>query len=187
MKKLLLSTFFIASTFASFAQKKQDNHLGKNIISFMPLHAITNNFVGVGLSYERMINDYVGLRVPVMMAVNSPYANVSMELKLYPAKNTRVAAYAIAPMITFGTGRETVTQRYWDNWNQSYIDKTVEYDRSHFGFLLNQTLNFTIAKNFFIGMDGGFGINYFDNNSNPSRNSGVTAIAQFQIMTGVRF
>ena len=199
--KTLLTTIilftFSLSTFAQRNAKSEKINYGKNIISFMPIYLITNNNIGLGLSYERLANEYVGIRVPVMLGINAEYANVGLELKLYPAKNTGPAKYAIAPMITFGTGKETYTETYWDpNRNNSYT-RTFNYDRTHFGFLLNQTFNFTIMKNFYIGMDGGLGINYYDNNHNPNRinnnnnNSNNTnnlrCLAQFQVMMGARF
>ena len=96
---LLLVTWSI-SIFAQDNVRKIKVRYGKNIISFMPVYAITNNFVGVGGSYEILANDYIGIRVPVMAAINTNYMNVGIELKLYPARNSGSAKYAVAPMIT---------------------------------------------------------------------------------------
>jgi hypothetical protein len=191
-------------TFGSFAQRdgrKSKVNYGKNIISFMPVYAMTNNYVGVGGSYEILPNDYIGIRVPVMAAINTNYVNVGLELKLYPARNTGPAKYAIAPMITYGTGNEVQNDYYWDAASNQYVYSKYKYNRTHFGFLLNQTFNFTIMQNFFIGMDGGLGINYYDNirpnNGNPNynpnyypnnyNNSNITFLAQFHVMMGCRF
>lgn len=69
----------------------------------MSVYAIPDNNVGIGFSYERLVNDYIGLSVPVMLALGNPYTNVGLEIKLYPTKNTGTARYAIAPSIMYGT------------------------------------------------------------------------------------
>lgn len=194
---LLLCTLYIGS-FAQDNVRKPKVKYGRNIISFMPLHAITDNFVGIGGSYEFLANDYIGIRVPVMAAINEDYVNVGIELKMYPGRNNGPAKYAIAPMITYGTGNEVLNDYIWEPSLGQYVYSNKSYSRSHFGFLLNQTFNFTIMQNFFIGMDGGLGINYYDNkirntnnnfnnNSNNSNNSNISFIAQFHVMMGVRF
>jgi hypothetical protein len=200
MKTFLTAILLFATTCLSFAQTNHNNHkvkYGRNIISFMPVYAITNNYVGIGGSYEILANDYIGIRVPVMAAINTNYVNVGLEMKLYPARNTGPAKYAIAPMITYGTGSERMNEYVWDNQLNQYVYDNSKYDRSHFGFLLNQTFNFTIMQNFFIGMDGGLGINYYDNtrwnNNGPNNhqsnnnNSNITFLAQFHVMMGCRF
>lgn len=184
MKTTIPFLFLILITTNLFSQKKQSEKInyGKNIISFMPLSAVTNNHVGVGLSYEYLASEYIGVRIPIMAGINLPYFNGCIELKLYPAKNTGPAKYAIAPTIMFGHGE---VDRF-NNWGQS-----GHATRTHFGFLLNNTVNFTIAKNFFIGIDGGIGINYFDKltpaTSNVSPTNSTSFLAQFQIMMGGRF
>ncbi len=196
MKTILSVIFLLISTLSIVAQdnvRKSKVKYGRNIISFMPVYTITDNYVGVGGSYEILANDYIGIRVPVMAAINTDYLNVGLELKLYPTRNNGPAKYAVAPMITYGTGTETVNDYIWDASLQQYVPNTNKYSRTHFGFLLNHSFNFTIMQNFFIGMDGGFGINYYDNkknNFNGNFNNGssnITFLAQFQVLMGVRF
>jgi hypothetical protein len=195
MKTILSVLLLSIINLGSFAQdnaRKSKVKYGRNIISFMPLHAITDNYVGVGGSYEFLANDYIGIRVPVMAAINEDYVNVSLELKMYPGRNNGPAKYAIAPMITYGTGNESINDYIWDPNQGQYIYTNKVYNRSHFGFLLNQTFNFTIMQNFFIGMDGGLGINYYDNkirnsNTNFNNSNNISFVAQFHVMMGVRF
>lgn len=190
MKHYILTMVLLISHFGSIAKEKESKQkLGNNILSFHPLHLVADNHVGVGVSYERIINPYVGLKVPIMKSINSNYTNISIEAKLYPAKNIRSFAYAIAPSIMFGTGDQV--------WNDDtyypggYNTNTIKRPRTHFGFLLNQTLNFTIAKQMYIGLDGGIGINYFDDKykdwSSNLKSKGVTFAAQFHMALGFRF
>jgi hypothetical protein len=198
MKKTILSLLLAVCALHSFA--KEDNEresrskkvdYGNNIIAFNPLHAIADNFVGVGLSYERLVNEYIGIKIPVMKSINSTYTNIGVEVKLYPGKNTGVVRYAIAPSIMFGSGDERRID-YIYNPALGYSTQTIiKNPRTQFGFLLNQTLNITMMKNFYIGIDGGLGINYYDLRTN--QNSGVgttntmTLAAQFQMAMGFRF
>ncbi len=198
MKTFLMS--FLCLLLAGTVMAQRDARKGKvnyghNIISFMPVYAISNNYVGIGGSYEILANDYIGIRMPVMAAINTNYVNVGIELKMYPGRNNGPAKYAIAPMITYGTGTEVRDNSYWDQSSQQYVNVQQKYDRTHFGFLLNQTFNFTIMQNFFIGMDGGLGINYYDNVRNTTQvnpypynnNSNITFLGQFHVMMGCRF
>lgn len=189
---LLLSSIYMGS-FAQDNVRKSKVKYGRNIISFMPLYAISDNYVGVGGSYEFLANDYIGIRMPVMAAINEDYINVGLELKMYPGRNNGAVRYAIAPMITYGTGNQSINGYIYDPISGQYIYTTKVYNRQHFGFLLNQTLNCTIMQNFYIGMDGGLGINYYDNkirntnNNFNNNNSNISFIAQFHVMMGVRF
>lgn len=203
MKTTILSMLLAFASLSSFAQRDNDDDYphhkkssnekyGKNILAFSPLNAISNNNVGVGISYERLVNDYVGIRIPVMAGLNQPYVNIGIEAKLYPTKNNnRPVKYAIAPALTFGTGQ------VWDGYyytNQNGLSNRYYTNRAHFGFLLNQTINFTIMENFYLGIDGGLGINYYDNENNYNYNNNsyynnntMTFLAQFSMMIGVRF
>ena len=188
MKKILIALFICSSALTSVAQSGNSSNamkkdFGKNILAFNPVHLIASDFVGVGFSYERLVNNYLGLKIPVMIAMNNNYYNIGIEAKLYPTKNTGAVKYAIAPAIMLGIG---------ENKYQTYDSVEVRIDviekASHFGFLLNQTLNVTITRQFFIGIDGGLGINYFDEKANTDNaNSNLSFLAQLHIGMGYRF
>ena len=192
MKKTIMTFLFAAISLATFAQegdyagKTTNAGYGKNIISFNPVHLIASNFVGVGFGYERLVNEYLGLKVPVMLAVNNNYFNIGLEAKLYPAKNNGPVKYAVAPMIMAGIG-ENKEERYTYDQFGNYVRYDVIEKASHFGFLLNQTLNVTISRQFWIGLDGGLGINYYDERATSRNNSNLSFVAQFQIGMGYRF
>lgn len=191
MKKILIALFICSSALTSVAQSGNSSNamkkdFGKNILAFNPVHLIASDFVGVGFSYERLVNNYLGLKIPVMIAMNNNYYNIGIEAKLYPTKNTGAVKYAIAPAIMLGIG-ENKYQTY-NYVGSSSVPIDVVEKASHFGFLLNQTLNVTITRQFFIGIDGGLGINYYDEKANTDNaNSKLSFLAQLHIGMGYRF
>ncbi len=190
MKKIMLALFsclFAGSSFAqpASASKKDINDMGKNIIAFNPVHLIAADFVGIGFSYERLVNEYLGVKIPVMVAINNNYFNIGIEAKLYPTKNTGPVKYAIAPMLMAGIGESQ--RRDYINVGGNIVRDTTVDAASHFGFLLNQTLNVTISKQFYIGIDGGLGINYYDEYSKKNSNTNLSFVAQLQVGMGLRF
>lgn len=198
MRKLLLLPALLL-TLSAFARpadeetagQKGKKSYGQNIISFHPVHLIANNHVGVGFAYERLVNPYLGIKVPVMKSVNSDYVNVSLEAKLYPGKHNGVVRYAIAPTLMFGTGDETYTDYVYDPVLGYSVSKIMRSPRTHFGFLLNQTLNITIVRQMYVGIDGGIGVNYYDEKfehwSGNRLNNTITFAAQFHMALGFRF
>jgi hypothetical protein len=186
MKKLFFLMIIVLSGFSSFSQSVTKNDYGRNILSFNPMHLITRDFVGVGIGYERMMNDYLGLKVPVMFAINNQYMNVGIEAKLYPTRNDGAVKYAIAPTFMFGIGN---SQYEYNEWNGStYVNRTVIEEANHIGFLLNHSLNVTITKQFHIGFDGGIGLNYFDQVAkNDLNRTNLSFLAQMHIGLGYRF
>lgn len=193
MKKIIIANLLSALTVISFAQDSKPNakkDFGKNIIAFHPVHLIASDFVGVGFSYERLANDYLGIKIPVMIGINNNYVNIGLEAKLYPTKNTGPVKYAIAPTLMVGIGTRQY-EAYIYNPNGPSTYKMVTEDASHFGFLLNQTLNVTITRQFYIGLDGGIGLNYYDqvadNNNNNNNNTNLSFLAQMNVGLGYRF
>lgn len=170
------------------AQKKKDTKgYGKNIISFIPFAAWTRNNVGVGASYEGMLNEYMSVKIPLTTAINQRYFAGAVELKLYPTKINGPVKYAIAPTVMFGTGDESNGYNVWNNVTGLYERSYTQ--RTRFGFLLNNSFNFTVMKEFYIGIDGGLGINYFDQEvkSNGSAETSTSFLAQIHFSTGYRF
>ena len=187
---VLILSLFTSSLFAQgdygSASPNNKKDFGKNIIAFNPVHLIAADFVGIGFSYERLVNQNLGIKVPVMIAINNNYFNIGIEAKLYPTKNTGPVKYAIAPTLMAGIGETKSEQYVLDTWG-NYVLKTITEPASQFGFLLNQTLNITISKQFYIGLDGGFGINYYDEKVKNSSNTNLSFAAQLQIGMGYRF
>ncbi|MEN9339461.1 MAG: hypothetical protein RIQ62_773 [Bacteroidota bacterium] len=188
MKKLLFAFAVLCVTSHVHAQEKEPIRYGKNIITFNPIHLIASDFVGVGFSYERIVNDYLGINTPVMIGMNNNYVNVGVEAKLYPAKNTGAVRYAIAPTLMVGIGTSN-TEFYTLNPQTGGYDYYYQKENSnHFGFLLNQTVNITITNQFFLGLDGGLGLNYFDQKAkNEGNRNNLSFLAQLHASIGLRF
>lgn len=67
-------------------------------------------------------------------------------------------------------GKEKKIEYVYDQSIGTSRQVNVTTERQHFGFVLNQTANFTLMKQFFIGIDGGIGINYYDKRKTGTRN-----------------
>lgn len=181
-----LILLFSTTIQAQHVKKNMETPDGRNIISFIPFSAFTRGNVGVGFSYERNTNEYIGIKIPVWIAINQPGFSSGVELKLYPAKNNGIAKYAVAPMIMFGTSKEEGSEIWGPNGFYTPI-----YQHTRFGFVLNQSLNITIMREIYIGFEGGIGINYFDQKKllpgNAAMDSKISFLSQFHISTGYRF
>lgn len=169
-------------------KKNMEKPEGKNIVCFIPFSAFTSGNIGIGLSYERNKNEYVGIKVPILAAINQPGFSSGVELKLYPVKNTGVAKYAVAPMIMFGYSEEKGDNDIFMPPNTWY---TPTYQHTRFGFLLNQSINITILREIYIGLEGGIGLNYIDQKKllpgKTKEGNDVSFLSQFHISTGYRF
>jgi len=185
---LLLTWVLLLQVTMLQAQKNTTNKYGNNIISFCPIDMMPTNNIGIGISYERLVSEHFGVCVPVMIGLSNDYTNVGIELKVYPTNAKGAARYAIAPMIMYGDGSEKST-RYEYNSSTGFSELINVYTRrQHFGFLLNQTVNFTIMNQFFLGLDGGLGVNYYDKRINLNGvKEGITFAAQFRVAMGYRF
>ena len=189
---LLVVLFLCGMSWTLSAQKysvKKPTKLYKHTVAFHPLHANADNFIGVGFSYERTVNNNFGIKVPMMVSLNQPYVNLGVSAKFYPRKNNAdPVAYAIAPTLYVGKGQDR---------NQIYTydpitgQETVTYDntpRTQIGFILNHSLNVYVAQQVYLGLDGGIGINYYDNKAyRNNTNNNLSFAAQFHMAIGYRF
>lgn len=150
------------------------------------MHLMSDNHVGVGLSYEHLPNNYLGIKVPVMIGINSQYVNVGVEAKLYPTRNTGAVRYAIGPTLMYGMGQKKTEEYVYNPQTGNYTMQTFVRDRNHFGFLLNNSLNVTIMQSFYVGIDGGLGINYYDSDAQNTNNN-MSVAAQLHFGIGYRF
>ncbi len=193
MKNLCTLFLVLSFTISAVAQKtiskkaplpKEYNH----IIAFHPLHAIANEFVGLGLSYERLLNDQVGIKIPVMMAINNPYVNIGISPRFYPkSKENRDVRYAISPTFNFGFGHSNYIE-YVINPVTGFTNRVEKkYQRTQVGFILNNSINITLNEQIYFGVEGGIGINYYDNRREIFNNNNISFAAQFHAGVGYRF
>lgn len=177
-----------------------NSKLGKNILGFYPMQFIVSNLnqdepdLTVGLSYERIMdNDFMSFKLPVHMSLNENFFYVLPTLKLYPTKQG-VVRFAVGPqlLMAFGDGQYQVSQ--YDP-NNGYYTRTVKGTRKQFGFLVNPSLNITMAEHFYLDVESSLGIIYYDNmpqaNSNfffgTDNTSSVSPAFQFGFAFGYRF
>ncbi len=184
MKYIVLLSLFIALNFTTSAQgyrtdnstkgkksskggSKESMHLGKNILTFSPVQVISTNQnespdVAISFAYERIFkNDLISFKLPVSASLVNNYYYIMPVLKLYPMRQG-ISKYAVGPQFLLGVGDGTY-QEYVSNptTGTSYI-RTIKTNRRQFGFLLNNSLNFTVAKALYIGLDASLGIIYYD-------------------------
>lgn len=153
---------------------------GKNMLSVVVL-AISEEGMGVGLSYERMVtrNRMISLYVPFTMCLkgyrndNTPMEaigslnretmtfKISPAIKFYTSKKNGKIRHAVGPQFTYENGTKEVTQfntvMYAPN-----ISVSSGYQRGNVGIiksgiLLNNSLNASLYPNLYIGIDLAFG------------------------------
>jgi len=120
-------------------------------------------------------------------------------LKLYPRKQG-IAKYAVGPQLLFGSGDGTYQDYYQDPVSFMTYTKDITMNRRQVGFLINNSVNFTIAKAFYVGLDASLGLIYYDNlpknnynyyNSNltqyTTQNSRISPAFQLNFSMGYRF
>ncbi len=173
---VLFITFFIVSQL-SFAQEYRVNRsyenkkvklksadLGKNIISFSPMRFVVSNLMGdgtgyatVGFSYERVFNnEYISAKMPVNFTIDRTGVVFLPTIKLYPKKQG-VVKYAVGPQFLVA-----VVDDYYYNYYSSNSNARIYDTRRQFGFALNNSLNFTVSKHFFLELDASIGLLYYD-------------------------
>ncbi len=197
MKKAAFSLLMLAG-FAASAQDAGDKPaLGNNIVTVAPIQIFGQDF-GVNVAYERILMDgYLGIRVPLAFSINNPYGYIAPTFKFYPSRQG-IVRYAIGPQIYMGVGQHYKNETYYDNQG-NYITVNGKYSDTRFGFMVNNSLNTTIAGKVYMGIELAVGINYyseFDRNINKNYNSSngniwdsneIIPIGQFAFNIGYRF
>lgn len=177
------------SVWAQKSTKAKPNPTYKHLVAFHPLHVFADNFVGIGFSYERAVNNNFGIKIPMMVSLNQPYVNLGVSAKFYPRKNNNDAvSYAIAPTLYAGTGQDRNRIDSFDLVTGQSIVRFENTPRTQIGFILNHSLNVNVVDRIYLGLDGGIGINYFDNKASTfNRSTNLSFAAQFHMAVGYRF
>jgi hypothetical protein len=180
----------------SMAQNASTSEFGKNIITVSPIQLVEsglfyNNDVCINLAYERIFgNEYFGVKLPGSISLKNQFFYFMPTLKLYPAKQGLVR-YAVGPQLFFGTGK--IKYAYYNYNNYPYPETILSERRTEFGFMINNSVNFTIIKDMYLGMDLGMGLNYYNNwkdnddYANKGNDSPFDPIVQFNFSMGYRF
>jgi hypothetical protein len=158
---------------------------GKNIISFSPVQIVLTDVeqsspdVAVAFAYERIFNNnLVAFRLPVSLSMKNNFFYVMPTLKLYPTQQG-IVKYAVGPQLLFGSGDGIYQDHYQDPVSFMTCTKAIIINRRQVGFLINNSVNFTIAKAFYVGLDASLGIIYYDNLPKNSYNYFSSNLTQF--------
>ncbi|RQO30093.1 hypothetical protein DBR32_10930 [Taibaiella sp. KBW10] len=175
---------------------------GKNIVRLMPV-TIFNEGVGLGLSYERILdaNGRIGFTLPLSLGIrNSNFDNytsyngdnrgysflVNPGIKFYPAGQRKKVSYALGASLFAATGQSDVYD----------INNTGFYRLSNgnflrMGIMVNNYLQFNLNRKLNIGLEVGVGPMYLnrykDRSTNQTYNMGIDAMGQFSFHIGYRF
>ncbi len=173
MKNLLSIALLVFATQAIQAQSaKKETTFGKNIISISPIQIMALSLTqddadpAVNISYERITsNEYFGIKLPVTFYLNSAYYCFMPALKIYPFGQGPVK-YSFGPQFYLAKGDFKYTDLWYDY--PDYTSSSVTLDRTQVGFLINNTINFTVMQNFYMGLEAALGINYYDSNADDT-------------------
>ncbi|RQO30092.1 hypothetical protein DBR32_10925 [Taibaiella sp. KBW10] len=174
---------------------------GANIVRIMPL-TVFNDGVGLGLSYERILDKdgKVGVNIPVSLGIRNNSYNgstgsydqrmnytvlVNPGIKFYPSGQRKVT-YAIGASLFAAMGTD-------DSYRIDNLG-IYHYTEGSFlktGIMVNNYLQFNLSPKINIGLELGIGPMYLnqykDNNTNTTTNYGIDVMGQFSFHIGYRF
>ena len=182
MKSILVIFISLLASSVTFAQNSNlspasesgsSSTFGRNIISISPMQLLVikhldsqdNTDVGVNFAYERISkNEYFGFKLPVTFSLKSPYYYFMPALKIYPFGQGPVK-FSFGPQFYVGTGQYDYD---YNSYDYPYTtDIHIRKDRTQVGFLINTSINFTIMQSFYLGLEAGLGINYYESYLRP--------------------
>ncbi len=159
--------------------KIKQQELGKNIVSFIPFKLVLSsanvdmydyNPLSVGVAYERIFdNDLISFQLPITFSIDRFGIYATPGIKLYP-KRQGLVKYAVGPqlLMTFVDG---TYQKFIPTQNGGGYYQITDEMRKTFGFGINNSINFTIAKSFYLGLDATLGMDYYDSYSRAQKNN----------------
>jgi len=193
-KRTLISAALLLASFGAQAQEGNNDGsgYGKNIISIIPFSGYASEQVGdvmVGLSYEHILNDFVSIKVPVRVGLVNNSFQGAISAKFYTNGHDAPVTYSLGPALIF-THATKEDQYYLFELNPCGDPYYTETTVSQFGFMLVNSLNVTIQKNIFFGVDMGLGLNYLNQlkyNNRDTYDDYPSVNFNFDISMGYRF
>ena len=198
------------------ARTKARYELGNNIVSVIPgayTYAFEGNMndPGVGICYERNLerNGHLSVVLPILYNFSSDkdfvnylssssssyagagnYHSVSFMpgVKFYPASNKNRVRYSLGLSIFATFGSEPYTA-----YDRSYYARSSsnpqDWHYSVYGLLFSNSLNASVTKHFFIGIDINAGMPLSDNRDKDYNSTigSLTPLMQFVLKVGARF
>lgn len=195
MKKLIIGLSLLSMAFGAQAQSK---NFPKNNLKFYPLSVFAYGGVGVGIGYERLLDNEgkFGLHIPVFVGLDNDYSvnsdnitrttfMVNPGVKFYPTGQRRVT-YGLGASL-FGMVGNRNEYIYFPNGTRQETDQNMV----RAGMLINNSVQFNIGPKFNLGMDLGLGpsyLNQYNNNTTGMKYSeGIQFMASFGFHLGFRF
>ncbi len=179
---------------------------GKNILAIAPLQI--SDGIGVGLSYERMLDKkgIVSFYMPLMVGFNNdndltpfsssyyPYYSDNytsymgmVGVKIYPTGSKGKVKYAVGPAIAARYSQSDAYNVFMGYDVYGYPIYTYgKQDNFALGVVINNSLNIQPTPHLYIGLELGLGMTYI-NQSNGVNNGGEDVLGQFAFKLGYRF
>lgn len=184
----------------------ENEDYGNNVIAFAPMQ-LNNGGVGVGLSYERLLdkNGIIAFYLPVTVSFRSE-DNISIVasqtkdiytyffmpgIKIYPTGGKGKVRYGIGPSLAFAFDQDHQNIYLYDN-NGMIIGQDVGYkDRFTFGLMINNSLNINPIEHLYLGLEMGLGFRYYESIEGGYNTTGIGSdgepLVQFGFKAGYRF
>ncbi len=195
MKKAIILSLCVLLAQQVFSQvkMKDESPYGKNLITVAPFYGYASPEVSdvcVGVTYERFVNDYLGVQVPINFGLYNNLVQTGVAAKFYPFGNERPVKYSIAPTLLYGTSSREEVFSNWDSNTGVQIDRVETRKTNQFGFMLTSALNVTLQKRIYVGMATGLGMNYINRIQRGTQgvfDDGPNVNFMFNISLGYRF
>jgi hypothetical protein len=185
--------------------KKMNAAYGKNIIAVAPMQMTNESVAGVGIQYERFLDQSgsFSFYLPVAVAfyddeVRNPisggpsliesrtFTYLYPGAKFYPGGSGRRASYSVGPSFVVGFGDKFKERRVIDPGTGSIMYRYDEASIFKAGFMVNNGVNLQPTPKLYVGLEFGFGILYY-NNEESDYVVGDEPIVQFNFKMGYRF
>lgn len=174
-----------------------DDEFKHHIISFSPLGMLitgSNDSVvpAMSLTYEYVFDGgKISVLVPLKKGLINQSFYISPGFKFYPFGQGAIR-YAIGPQFTFGS---SMHNKFVNHYSYSNAYASSGYKRvknSQIGFMINNSLNATISKRLYLGLDLGMGIYLYNSQPDEELDSmyfyfGPNLDIQFCAQAGLHF
>ncbi|MBS1772368.1 MAG: hypothetical protein JST82_05880 [Bacteroidetes bacterium] len=191
------------------ARKENKIKYGNNVLAVAPLQ-LTENGIGVGLTYERVLDKkgIISFYMPAIVSFSydnsgntpvpmtstgptyynnngTPFYYVMPGLKIYPTGSKGKVRYAVGPNIVLMSGQQHVSYFVYDNYGNPI--QLVDANKNQFalGVMVNNSLNMNPTKHLYLGLELGLGVSYM--NQVDGINQGEYGFTQFAFKMGYRF
>ncbi len=202
MKKYISLLALCSLIFVSSQAQEKEKPYGNNLLTVSPLMIYVTPQIsdaGVGIAYERFVNDYISVKVPLNFGLTNSLVQGGAGLKFYPTKHRGTVRYAVEPSFLYSRSTNTDNYPVYSQQGNYLYSQIVENNLSQLGFALMNSLNITVQKNIYMGLEMGLGINYFNNydvdpqifypNNNPYyyQDDQPDVLFKFGVSLGYRF